>query len=469
MIFNGSTFAFIVQLMVLYITSTFHKTGEEWRTTYQASFYALSLTMFQRPLARLMLQLPVHVLQILTWAVLKWELFGTLFYISPIFSDGLRVFGMIGFTLMHIGFGAPLILALFLWIMIALVVPFLPSSVWDITAETLETEKRRKTILWMRSDSFLSKLISRCLDHFFLASCTPRQTASHQDTLGVIDEESLFDNITKSYLALKTPEGLNIFNFNAIVYIFRHLIPLFSLYGWMLSKTPMCIVRAFDSLLLMIHEATIYDQLHFKELKLLNMRKRKAVHSSSRIALILKRSKVVLINVFLVFLIYSVVHHCLIKPKYVSRPIPRLSNSMLDIFQLKQSWGMFSPRPPVMSWYPEMKGLLTNNVTADFYSTGAIIDEHWKPAIGPMNVTEHPADLMRDHRWYKILELGIHREKTRTVAKLFGAYVCREYNMRNRIKLVEFTVDYQYIRNVPGKEPTPAHRVNVLTYKCQKK
>lgn len=214
MIFNASTVAFIIQVQILYIASTFHKTGDEWRVNYHASFYALSLTLFQRPLARLMLKLPPFMLQIFTWVVFQWEFFGPFFYISPFLSDSLRVIGMIGFFAMHLGFGMSLNLGLFLWITLVLVIPFIPSSVWQLSYKMGGTSTRRNTTFWIKEDSFISKFISYVFDIFLLHPYVTRKKATELITQ-VDDVISIEDNSGK-YAVITLPDNTMLYNMDEI-------------------------------------------------------------------------------------------------------------------------------------------------------------------------------------------------------------------------------------------------------------
>ena len=41
----------------------------------------------------------------MTWTVLMWELIGAFFYFSPMFPQAMRLVGVTGFLMMHLGFG----------------------------------------------------------------------------------------------------------------------------------------------------------------------------------------------------------------------------------------------------------------------------------------------------------------------------------------------------------------------------
>jgi hypothetical protein len=67
-------------------------------------FYALNLDYFQTDFAKNFLLKYPELLKILAFLVLKWELWGPLFWIVPIKTHWFRMLGCLGFWALHLGF-----------------------------------------------------------------------------------------------------------------------------------------------------------------------------------------------------------------------------------------------------------------------------------------------------------------------------------------------------------------------------
>jgi len=131
-VFSLATICYTLQVSLVYWASTYFKTGPEWRVTHTATYYALSLHYFQMPLGALMLQLPKHLLQWMTASVLWWEEYGPLFFFIPVKSQACRLFGVLGFLALHLGFALCLRLGVFFWIGVVGNLMLLPALAWEI-------------------------------------------------------------------------------------------------------------------------------------------------------------------------------------------------------------------------------------------------------------------------------------------------------------------------------------------------
>jgi hypothetical protein len=80
-----ATLAFILQVLIMYISAHHLKTGREWNETFTATWLALQLDFFRRPIGDFFLLFP-SLLQFLTWAVKGWQIVGTSHYFKEIES-----------------------------------------------------------------------------------------------------------------------------------------------------------------------------------------------------------------------------------------------------------------------------------------------------------------------------------------------------------------------------------------------
>jgi hypothetical protein len=129
-----ATFAYIVQVLLVYLMTALHKSGSEWRSEGTAVYYALSANEFSTHIGQSLLQFP-GLLTILTFAVLLLEAVGPFLILAPIWTGPLRTLGILGFVCMQAGFGLLMAnLGLFPFISMVALLGLLPSWAWDTIA-----------------------------------------------------------------------------------------------------------------------------------------------------------------------------------------------------------------------------------------------------------------------------------------------------------------------------------------------
>ncbi|EGC29606.1 hypothetical protein DICPUDRAFT_158792 [Dictyostelium purpureum] len=140
-IVNFATFAIILQIIFLYSFSYVHKTGDEWRVDYTASYYALQLDYFRTFLVDYIIEFP-SLLTAMTFGVLYYEGFGFVLLFIPFFTAQIRSLGALGFTMLHIGFGAFMRLGIFSPICASGTLLLYPTWLWDNIFNRLRTRER---------------------------------------------------------------------------------------------------------------------------------------------------------------------------------------------------------------------------------------------------------------------------------------------------------------------------------------
>lgn len=119
-----------MQAWALYYSTGAHKWGPEWRTDFTATFYALKQEAFRTWFGELLLSFP-SFLKLITFLTVWWELIGPFLFVSPLFTDALRIVAVSGFLLMHVGLQLCLHLSLFLPAFSSLLACLIPGLVWD--------------------------------------------------------------------------------------------------------------------------------------------------------------------------------------------------------------------------------------------------------------------------------------------------------------------------------------------------
>ena len=128
-ILTVATFAFIIQICLVYWTATVFKWNTEWLQG-NAVGYALNIEQFATD-SGLWLQAQKPLLPSLTYLTLFMECAGPFFAFSPIFTGPIRTLTIFSFIVMHFAFGTFLALGLFPFISSTAWIFFLPSWFWD--------------------------------------------------------------------------------------------------------------------------------------------------------------------------------------------------------------------------------------------------------------------------------------------------------------------------------------------------
>jgi hypothetical protein len=129
-VFSAATFAYTMQIVMIYGFSIMHKTSPEWRTEGTAVYYALNMLQMTNPMGVYLESLPV-----LTWfithSVFWFQAIGPVLLFFPFHNAPIRTVAVFGFILMHIGMSLCIQIGLFSWISALAMVVFLPSWFWD--------------------------------------------------------------------------------------------------------------------------------------------------------------------------------------------------------------------------------------------------------------------------------------------------------------------------------------------------
>ncbi|MCC6953193.1 MAG: HTTM domain-containing protein [Deltaproteobacteria bacterium] len=129
-VFSVATFCLIVQAWFIYMFASLHKTGEAWRVSGDAVFYALSNDQLSTSFGRWLLQFP-ELLRGVTFATLPFEMYGPLLLVVPFATGYFRLIACVLFLGFHIILAITMELGPFPYVGIALWTAFLPAMVWN--------------------------------------------------------------------------------------------------------------------------------------------------------------------------------------------------------------------------------------------------------------------------------------------------------------------------------------------------
>ncbi len=128
--FSAATVAFIMQIALMYWFTALLKTGDDWRVTGDAIFYALSNDQLSTRIGSYLLDFPA-LLQALTFGTLAFEALGPFLLFCPFFFGPTRTAVVAAFVGLHVGIWTTMEVGLFPFISALCMVFFLPAWFWD--------------------------------------------------------------------------------------------------------------------------------------------------------------------------------------------------------------------------------------------------------------------------------------------------------------------------------------------------
>ncbi|EGG23459.1 hypothetical protein DFA_05592 [Cavenderia fasciculata] len=494
-----STLAIILQMSLMYISSFFHKSGEEWKNG-EATFYAITLDYFATDFAKFIVQFRTTI-RILTIAVAKWELWGAFFLFSPIYTDYCRLFGAIGFMAMHLGFVLCLRLGLFFWVTALAQTANLPPFFWEYTFDWFETKlmKGQRSIrVYYNTSSPLSQYTTLIMKTFFIipscatyapleqmikdsnqmgggdiisASSENNNNSNSNDTNhddvdrsdDDYDKTSKTNNSSSSSMSRRTLLGDDWFvtidgygvrrrNLMAL----NHLAsksPILFLFSWMASYTPMGVSNIVARIMLFVHTKSQESQTLSRELSTYQRRKYPRAQPH--------KAWVILNQIWLAWVCYIILMYNLNTFHY------RVGwkneyTQMAFLFRWDQGWNMFSPSPPKTHWWHTIHGKLDDDTPIELFK-----NETFHNLAGPINYQvdfDKPVPFDRtygNHRWFKFWENGYNAYGADALRLEVGRYICRQFNSarHGNKTLYSFTVYFVHeLQNLDGTISPGGHQ-----------
>ena len=431
-VLSGWSAAFLLQIGLLYFSTAALKSGFEWREG-SAIYYALSLDQYTTSLGAL-LPHALRVSEFLTYAVLGLE-FGALFLLfSPIFTNPLRLIALPMLFLLHLGILLTMHVGLFSPLMIAALVAFVPSDVWNWLEEVLGRRFGNIAIYYDGECGFCRS--SSLLFHTFLA--LPRSiVTSAQSDQGILRDMRAHD----SWVVVDRNGGRH-FEFDAFITLAAASPFLF----WLV---PLFRTRLVSSI-----GGKVYRFV--------------ANHRSRTCAPILETprrrsiSPVFLNALGIVYVFYVFVWQLNYSP--LTQPYIHLSSwSWWDVpakaLGIDQYWDMFSQSPLDNDAWPIVAGTLRNGEQADLFRNNAPLSFEKPGSV---------VSITRNIRWRKFTS-NLRFETAMIYREYYAAYLCRNWNEKHfdakHLETVELISMYEKTP-LPYESYVPAEPVSLLNWKC---
>lgn len=417
--FSAATIAMTTQIAVMYVTSVQHKSAKEWTQDYTSTWYALQLDYFRTPIGEIMLQYP-DLLKILTWAVIKWELYGTVFFFSPFFTDACRFFGAMGYFAMHLGFVLCMRLGFFFYVCAVGTLVLWPPSVWDFIFTKLRTTERKSFSIYFNENSSTSKLLAHLLHTFILIP----ETGVH--SFITLSEGGVFSDLYSSkidevWLVAEDLKGNRYKNAKALQSVFS-LSPLVKPLSFFPSFFK------FPSLLLSKLHSDSLSQNIPSPTKPHTTTTAATNKNQNNISNNIKKIKKITGTIVLVFLTIYIISW-----NMGNVGLPKLHSSVNFIgygLHIEQSWGMFSPHPPKAHWWYIIWVEQDDGKTFELFRNAGLFT--WEGNTPYSLEKPNPFhESFKNHRWFKFFEIGYNNKNRQDLRLSFGRWLCREYNARH--------------------------------------
>jgi hypothetical protein len=166
--------------------------------------------------------LPIDVLKGMTWAVLAWEWVGPILVAWPNWK--VRVFGLLGFFTLQLGFFTFMVLGLFPVFSTLAILVFVPSEIWDkLEARFIKCSPTWSSHVLRPNCGFCQHMVV-ALNRFLLFDSAQALPAS--------DDSSIHDELRKnnSWIVIDS-EGNTYMKGKALIAVFNHS-PIF----WPIGK-----------------------------------------------------------------------------------------------------------------------------------------------------------------------------------------------------------------------------------------
>lgn len=406
-VLTGGTVALMAQVVIMYMVSTFHKTGAEWTTEYTSTWYALQLDYYRTSIAAILDKFP-ELLKLLTWAVFQWEFWGNFCFFMPVFTDYFRLLAVLGFFAMHFGFIICIRLGFFFWVCTVAMFPFVPTLVWETIKNTkaMRTAAQRAHAIQIRFDqhSRFSRFVAHLVCSFFFIPFTRLSQFALE----------LEDFHSDDWLQVES-NGRISRNFDAILAAFENSPAYPPTYPLRVLFRPLRKPLAKISDLVLYPLSSSARKCHV------------ASHEQTvPPKLPRKKPKVRLGDVFILLcIVFAISWNA--SNLGSNLHLPYRYNWFGLTFHLDQFWGMFSPHPPKAHWYYVIQAYNDKGEEFELFRNEGIFKwEGNTPFSFDKPSPFHTS--FKNHRWYKFFEMGFNGEGHENVRLAFGRWVCREYN-----------------------------------------
>eukprot|EP01116_Phalansterium_solitarium_P006826 TRINITY_DN19217_c0_g1_i1.p1 TRINITY_DN19217_c0_g1~~TRINITY_DN19217_c0_g1_i1.p1 ORF type:complete len:658 (+),score=159.09 TRINITY_DN19217_c0_g1_i1:133-2106(+) len=448
-----ASFAFALQIGVMYFASAIWKSGPAWFPDGTATFLALQIDFLRGGLGNVLINMPHGFLKVLTIAIWHWEKYASFLFFVPVYPGLFRFVGAAGFFLMHLGFWLCMRLETFCPLCMSALLCLLPHTFWELVFFGLRTRRRMSVRVHYEPRCRLCSGLLRAYGTFFLLPDTQyvpldvRQLAASYAAAKLANPASSARFRLDAMWAVEC-EGQCYADVSAIVPLLS-ASPLLAPLAWLISKFPPSDAFGEQFMRVVVHNHDAADSLLSSGAALPNelsnvtslavettglrpaTRCRRDSKRKRRLLGLVRQGARWLRDAFLLVLIFSLVG-------WNFRQFPdwqaySLQNGfvieLVQWLQLDQIWDMFSPQPATLHWHYIMPGKLLNGTELELWGNGGMFHFQGRP------MTWDKPDIpesVGDHRWMKYYERYNNHAAKLQIRLHFGRWLCRQWNAPER-------------------------------------
>ena len=434
--YSLASFAYILQIVFVYWFSALLKaSSREWTIDGTAIYYALSIDQFTTSFGYLLLKFP-RVMHYLTFAVLQLEIAAPFLFLIPIFSQPLRLIGVLLIILLHIGIGLHIELGLFPWIGIATALALLPPIFWEWIYARLRTRLETGLTIYYDGECGFCKKTVMYLKIFLLLPEINLRSALEDDT---ILQEMMHEN---SWVVVDAKKQHH-YKFDGVGIIIK-ASPL----TWFLA--PLLNLPTIHHIGTRLYE---YTARHRKNQCMPDPLQPAPIQKklSASLRTVLPETAVLMcITMVFVWNVGSLTENYSILPSPLS--------TIVSLLRLDQKWNTFAPSVLKDDGWYVMPGVLRNGTIADVFKNGRPVSWEKPP---------HVAALYNSERWRKYF-INLSSREFASWGTYYGEYMCRHWNETHNSneQLISFTMIFMREHTLPNYQYSPPQQITLLKQKC---
>jgi len=418
------TVGYAIQISCIYVFTALLKSGSEWREDFTAVYYAVSLDELKTPFTDFLYDGPAWILTFLTVAVLFWETLGPLALLTPKWR--VRLFGVLGFVLLHLGFGMFMRLGIFPFVSAICIVGFVPGEAWDRLGKRWRSKRASGLLIYYDGTcGFCGKFVQLVKVFLVLPSVGIKTGADDQEVFSIMESK-------KSWV-ITDDRGEEFTDFSAIVRLMkaspwaRWIAPIVGLF------TP--IGRKLYYILSTRRETLPQLARPRREFKM----QRGPLGTAIGTFCILF---VIAINVVIVF--------------EDDLKIPPGLKEFAQTSKITQNWGMFAPYPYKSDGWYVMPAELRDGTRLDLFSEKPVTFD--KPEL--------VSAMFKTTRWSKYYR-SLRRPKYRKLMPYYIKYMVRDWNRNHESEewVSEFRMVFMKEKTLPNYEVPEIEEIVLWRYK----
>lgn len=418
------TVGYIVQICCIYIFTAVLKSGAEWREDFTAVYYAVSLDELKTPLTDILYNGPPWLLAFLTVAVLIWEFSGPLLLLTPKWR--VRLFGVIGFVLLHAGFGMFMRLGIFPFVSAVCVFGFVPGEVWERLGKRWHSRRQKGVeIYYDGTCGFCAKFVSLVKVFLVLPGVRIKMGAEDDKVFSVMEKE-------KSWVVKDTYGSLHT--------AFAAFLELMRASPWgRLFRIPLSWLGGLG------RECYFFLSRRRDNLWMFTKPKREFRFSFGPIGTAVGTISILFVIAINLVVVYE-----------DELEIPPGLKAFAQSSKITQNWGMFAPYPYKSDGWYVIPGELRDGTRLDLFTNSEVSFEKPKRVSAMFPTT----------RWSKYYR-SLRRPKYRKLMPYYIRYMVRDWNRNHHPEewISEFKMVFMREKTLPDYEVSEPEEVVLWRYK----